>query len=204
MLYSNKLKTATTNRFNMKTSTKLLRIIGYFAITCSCFANNNLPNEGSKSIDLVIKINDFAIGGTLVIPTNFKTPSLVIMSSGSGPKDRDETLEDFKIFKVIAEHWASQGIPSFRYDDRGIGESTGCFVNSTFQDHSNDLDYILEFFKSPNDHSFNNFILFGHSQGGILAAKVAIGNESVKSNSNGYTSGTISRSCSTSSQTRTV
>lgn len=164
----------------MKKTIKLLGIIGFFAVTFSCLANNNLPVEDSKSIDLIIKTKDVNIGGTLTIPTNLKTASLVIMSSGSGPQDRDETLEGFKIFKVISDHLASKGIASFRYDDRGIGASTGDFVNSTIEDHSNDLENIIDYFKSVKEHSFNDFILFGHSQGGILAAKVAVDNESVK------------------------
>jgi pimeloyl-ACP methyl ester carboxylesterase len=38
----------------------------------------------------------------------------------------------------------------------------------------------MEYFKTSKNHSFDSFILFGHSQGGILAAKVAVGNTSVK------------------------
>jgi len=137
-------------------------------------------NQNSIKADLIISAADVKIGGTLSIPTNLKTSSLVIMSSGSGPQDRDETLEGFKIFKVIANHLASKGIASFRYDDRGVGTSTGDFVNSTIEDHSKDLENIMEYFKSSAAHSFNDFILFGHSQGGILAGKVAVKNTSVK------------------------
>jgi pimeloyl-ACP methyl ester carboxylesterase len=106
--------------------------------------------------------------------------SLVILLSGSGDQDRDETLEGFKIFKVIAHHLASKGIASFRYDDRGVGESKGDFVNSTIDDHAKDLEGIMDYFKTNKKHPFNDFILFGHSQGGILAGKVAVRNESVK------------------------
>ena len=143
-------------------------------------ATVDLINEDIKVIDLIIKTGDIQIGGTLIIPTKIETPSLVIMLSGSGDQDRDETLEGFKIMKIIAEHLASQGIASFRYDDRGVGTSTGDFVNSTIEDHSIDLENIMDYFKSTEVHSFNDFILFGHSQGGILASKVAVGNKSVK------------------------
>ncbi|WMI64783.1 alpha/beta hydrolase [Aestuariibaculum sp. YM273] len=131
-------------------------------------------------VELIIQADKIKIGGTLALPETFKMSSLVIMSSGSGPQDRDETLEGFKIFKVIAEHLASKGIASFRYDDRGVGASTGDFVNSTLDDHSKDLQGIMDYFKTTKGHSFSSFILFGHSQGGILAAKVAVANESVK------------------------
>jgi hypothetical protein len=137
-------------------------------------------DQNSREIDLIIQADDVKIGGTLSIPTKLNTSSLVIMSSGSGDQDRDETLEGFKIFKVIAHHLASKGIASFRYDDRGVGESTGDFVNSTINDHAKDLESIMDYFKTSKKHSFNDFILFGHSQGGILAGKVAVKNESVK------------------------
>lgn len=137
-------------------------------------------NQNGIEIDLIIQADDVKIGGTLSIPTKLNTSSLVIMSSGSGDQDRDETLEGFKIFKVIADHLASKGIASFRYDDRGVGESTGDFVNSTIEDHSNDLESIMDYFKSSAAHRFNDFILFGHSQGGILAGKVAVENTAVK------------------------
>lgn len=137
-------------------------------------------NNNSRELDLIIRTDNVNIGGTLTIPANRETSPLVIMSSGSGPQDRDETLEGFKIFKVIAEHMASKGIASFRYDDRGVGASTGNFVNSTIKDHSSDLENIMDYFKSSKAHPFTSFILFGHSQGGIISGKVAVGNESVK------------------------
>lgn len=137
-------------------------------------------NQDWIEADLIILADNIKIGGTLTIPTDLKTSSLVIMLSGSGDQDRDETLEGFKIMKVIAEHLASQGIASFRYDDRGVGESTGDFVNSTIEDHAKDLKGIMDYFKTNKEHPFTDFILFGHSQGGILAGKVAVRNESVK------------------------
>ncbi|WP_431107425.1 alpha/beta hydrolase family protein [Winogradskyella poriferorum] len=164
----------------MKAIVKTFWVIGFLIVTFSSYAFKNLQNQEPESIDLVIQVGNVSIGGTLVIPFNQKTTSLVIMSSGSGPQDRDETLEGFKIFKVIADHLASKGIASFRYDDRGVGESTGDFVNSTIDDHSKDLEGIMDYFKTTKEHPFSSFILFGHSQGGILASKVAIGNKSVK------------------------
>jgi len=134
----------------------------------------------ANEVDIIIQANDVKIGGTLTIPTQQKLNSLVIMSSGSGPQDRDETLDGFKIFKVIAEHLGSQGIATFRFDDRGVGKSTGRFSTSTLEDHSEDVQRIMDFFKSNNKHPFKDFILFGHSQGGIVTANVAVGNKDVK------------------------
>lgn len=136
--------------------------------------------EKMNEIDLIIQAKNIKIGGTLTVPDNQKTKSLVIMSSGSGPQDRDETLDGFKIFKKIANHFSSEGIATFRYDDRGVGKSTGDFTKSTLQDHSGDLKEIMDFFKSHKKYRFKDFILFGHSQGGIVTASSAVESKNVK------------------------
>lgn len=173
-------------------------VVFTFLISYYSFANQNhdqykLSNNDSlsikettssivamKEIDLIIKTEYINIGGTLTIPFQQKTNSLVIMSSGSGPQDRDETLDGFKIFKVISNHLASEGIASFRYDDRGVGKSTGNFNNSTLKDLSDDIIKIIDFFKSNQQHSFQDFILFGHSLGGIVVGNAALDNKDVK------------------------
>ncbi len=164
----------------MKTPIKQCILIGCFTLTHICAASTVLSKQDPASIDLFIQTDQVSVGGTLVIPSHPEVESLVILSSGSGPQDRDETLEGFKIFKVIADHLASKGIASFRYDDRGVGESTGDFVNSTLDDLSQDLEAIMEYFKYTDQYPFREFILFGHSQGGIVAAKVAVDNPNVK------------------------
>ncbi len=137
-------------------------------------------NHSTREVDLIIQADNVNIGGTLTIPTYTESSSLVILSSGSGPQDRDETLEGFKVFKEVADHLASKGIASFRYDDRGVGSSTGDFVNSTLADHVTDLKNIMRFFATYKAHPYDDFILLGHSQGGIVAGNAAVGEPSVK------------------------
>lgn len=134
----------------------------------------------SKEHELVIQHNDLIIAGTLSLPKAESTDALVILLSGSGPQDRDETLEGFKVFKALSTQLQEAGISSFRFDDRGVNDSTGNFGQSTLNDHVADVLYIIEFFKKHQKHRFRNFILLGHSQGGIVAAKVATQSDDVK------------------------
>jgi len=163
---------------------KALKIFGFTAVMlCSVNhvnASQTKHKKNANEIDLIIQANGVQIGGTLTIPTHQKLGSLVIMNTGSGPQDRDETLDGFKVFKAIAKHLGSQGIASFRFDDRGVGKSTGKFSTSTLEQHSDDVKRIMAFFKSHEELSFKDFILFGHSQGGIVSANVAVGNQNVK------------------------
>ena len=51
--------------------------------------------------------------------------------SGSGAQDRDESLAPItalKPFAIIADALTSAGVGVLRYDDRGVGESTGDYA----------------------------------------------------------------------------
>ena len=48
-----------------------------------------------------------------------------MLVSGSGQQNRDEELFHHRPFLVLADYLATHGIATFRYDDRGVGASTG-------------------------------------------------------------------------------
>ncbi|MDZ7683213.1 MAG: alpha/beta hydrolase [Fodinibius sp.] len=132
--------------------------------------------------ELLIQNDSVAIGGTLTWPKDTTTQHLVIMISGSGPQDRDATLtpvSDFKPFAVLADSLTMNNIATFRYDDRGIGQSSGNFGDTTLDMLASDVEAIIENLTAMPQHSFENIILLGHSQGGIVAGKVASENQKV-------------------------
>lgn len=157
----------------------LMALFLFFPLVTEASARSDISKF--RDVELLIAANNVQIGGTLTLPNENKVDSLVIFSSGSGPQDRDETLDGFKVFKVIAEYLALQGIASFRYDDRGVGESSGIFQTATRQDHAKDLKGIINFFNTSEIYPFKDFILFGHSQGAILSANVAVNSSDIKS-----------------------
>lgn len=129
--------------------------------------------------DYIIPNGDLVIGGTLTLPKAPVKGPLLIMISGSGVQDRDSNIFDFKIFAVLAQHLAAQGIPSFRYDDRGIGKSSGNFANATLDDLTSDVNTIISFFQNNAENRFTEFAVLGHSQGGIVAGKLAVENKAI-------------------------
>jgi len=108
--------------------------------------------------------------GTLTLPEGAgrQTPVLV-MVSGSGLQDRDETLFEHKPFAVIADAFAKAGIATLRYDDRGFGESTGDIVNMTEEDLKNDALAGITLLRERFDHVG----VIGHSEGGSIAIMLA-------------------------------
>lgn len=113
---------------------------------------------------------DAVLKGTLTLPDNCdrKTPVL-IMETGSGLQNRDEEMFSHKPFAVIADAFARAGIATLRYDDRGVGESTGDVVLCTTEDLKNDA---LAGVKLLRDR-FERVGVIGHSEGGTIALMLA-------------------------------
>ncbi len=114
-------------------------------------------------------------GGTLTMPDggDFSTPVL-LMVSGSGQQDRDETLMEHKPFAVIADAFARNGIATLRYDDRGVGASTGDLTNATTDTFAEDALAGLKYLRS---RGYKKVGLIGHSEGGTIAFMLAAAEE---------------------------
>lgn len=121
------------------------------------------------------------LSGTLSIPTedNGKGYPTLILITGSGAQDRDETMFGHKPFAVIADYFTRKGIMVLRYDDRGTGKSTGNFSNATTADFSYDAEAALQFVKTLPEADKNKIGFLGHSEGGIIAPMVAERNHDV-------------------------
>jgi pimeloyl-ACP methyl ester carboxylesterase len=130
--------------------------------------------------DFIINKNDsIKIGGTLTWPKHQKAKQLVIMITGSGPENRDEALFGFKIFGEIADYLTKHGIATFRYDDRGVGESTGNLRQTSMETLASDVQTIVNYFSEKSDITFKTIVLLGHSEGGMIAARAAARNPKI-------------------------
>ncbi len=181
-----------TNRdsvqFELMTGSGIARFRGYFkhdsVISGTFFQNaQSFPfilqrrastdtTKAKNAETLIISSGDISLAGTLALPD--QTPSAcVILLSGSGPQDRDSNIYGFKPFKRIADHLTKNGIGVFRYDDRGVGESTGSYQQSSRSGHQQDLKAITKELKQHKKIDPENIGLLGHSQGGIIAGAAA-------------------------------
>ncbi|MGJ5817509.1 alpha/beta hydrolase family protein [Paludibaculum fermentans] len=113
------------------------------------------------------------LAGTMTIPRGAGPFPAVALITGSGPQDRDEALRGHKPFAVLADHLTRQGIAVLRYDDRGIGQSTGTFATATSTDFSRDAEGALDYLIGRKDVDPKRVGLAGHSEGGIIAPMVA-------------------------------
>ena len=118
-------------------------------------------------------------GATLTYPKDNAKHSLVILITGSGRQDRDETIFDHKPFAVIADYLTKKGFAVLRVDDRGAGKSTGDFSKSTTADFALDVEEHIRYAKTLAMIDTTKIGLLGHSEGGLIAPMVAARNKSV-------------------------
>lgn len=138
-------------------------------------------NYLNKDVRFAHKDSSWKLAGTLSWPKPepgvdyIKSPTYpaVILVSGSGPQDRDETLLGHKPFAVIADYLVKKGFAVLRYDDRGVGSSGGKFETATTADFADDAGAALDFLKTQEMIDTKHLGIIGHSEGGMIAPIVA-------------------------------
>lgn len=129
--------------------------------------------------EIKIKVNGGIIGGTIMTPKNpLKDMPVALIIAGSGPTDRNGNNPygvQANTYLLLAEALADNGIASFRYDKRLIGESVN-FNDSqdkvVFSDFVEDAVTLGNFLKDRRE--FGKLYLIGHSEGsniGIVASE---------------------------------
>ena len=116
---------------------------------------------------------NITLAGTLTKPRAAGPFPVVLLITGSGPQDRDETVMSHKPFLVLSDYLTRQGLAVLRVDDRGIGKSTGDFSKSNSGDFADDVLAGIEYLKTRKDIDPRRIGLAGHSEGGIIAPIVA-------------------------------
>jgi uncharacterized protein len=76
------------------------------------------------------------------------------------------------MFRVLSDKLYEAGYSTFRYDDRGIGQSEG-EMDATLQEMAEDLKDIIQYLRENHGRQFENLILLGHNQGGLVASLAA-------------------------------
>ena len=119
------------------------------------------------------------LAGTLTTSKTEGQFPAVILISGSGAQDRDETIFEHRPFLILADYLTRLGIAVLRVDDRGVGGSTGNVSLSTSEDFAGDVLAGIEFLKTRKEIDSKNIGLIGHSEGGVIAPMVAAKSDDV-------------------------
>jgi len=149
-------------------------------------ASVNRPQEPSKPYPYYAEEVTFrnhqahvTLAGTLTLPSAAGNYPAVILISGSGAQNRDEEISGHRPFLIISDHLTKHGIAVLRFDERGVGESTGNFKTATTADFASDVASAIEFLKARKTIDKDKIGLVGHSEGGVVAPMVASNSKDV-------------------------
>jgi uncharacterized protein len=123
---------------------------------------------------------EVTLAGTLTLPPTPGPHPAVVLVSGSGPQDRDEALGEgiaIKPFRLLADALTREGVAVLRYDDRGVGASTGTFSTAVVADFASDAEAAIDYLLTREEIDPQQIGLLGHSEGGMVAAMLGARND---------------------------
>lgn len=137
-----------------------------------------VPPFPYDAIDVTVE-GPVELAGTLTKPRGGGPFPAVLLISGSGPQDRDQSLFGHKPFLVLADHLTRRGFAVLRVDDRGAGRSAGSRAASTMDDYAADALAGVRWLAARSEVDARRIGLIGHSEGGVVAALVASRSDAV-------------------------
>ncbi|HST03903.1 MAG TPA: alpha/beta fold hydrolase [Chloroflexia bacterium] len=144
--------------------------------------NYTTPDYVDKSAfterDISFGDPEWVLTGTLSMPTGAGPHPVVVLVQGSGPSDRDETIDKLRPFRDIAWGLASKGVAVFRYDKRTLvyAAKMATTITSTItvkEEVVDDAVAALDMIGQQDGVDPSRVFLLGHSLGGMLAPMIA-------------------------------
>jgi pimeloyl-ACP methyl ester carboxylesterase len=117
--------------------------------------------------------DNIKIAGTLTVPRGGGKYPAVLLITGSGSQDRNETIAGHHPFLVLADHLTRNGIAVLRVDDRGVGGTDLGSLSVTSENFAEDVLAGVNFLKQRKEIDPKMIGLIGHSEGGMIAPMVA-------------------------------
>ncbi len=113
------------------------------------------------------------LAGAFTAPRKETASPAVLLITGAGPQDRDDTIAGHKFFLVLADYLTRHDIAVLRVDRRGVGQSTGDFKYATTKDFASDAEAGVRYLMKRKEVDQRHIGLIGHGEGAIIAAMVA-------------------------------
>ena len=131
--------------------------------------------EDSRESAVTVPGPAVGLPGILTTPPGKKPAAAVLLLSGSGPQDRDETVGTNKPLRDLARGLASRGIASLRYDKRTYVKRDPSIAPDLKREYVEDARAALALLQKAEGIDRERIFVVGHSLGGSVAPLVAGG-----------------------------
>jgi uncharacterized protein len=135
--------------------------------------------DSTKFREETVTVSDgqWQMPGTLSIPNGKGPFTAVVLISGSGPNDADETIGPNKPFRDIAWGLATNGIAVLRYSKRTLQYGNKSFLDpqnfTVKEEYLDDARAAVALLTTRPEINPKRIFLAGHSEGGYLAPRIA-------------------------------
>lgn len=142
------------------------------------------PYVGSAAFtehEVTVGETPWATPGTLSLPQSPRPVPAVVLLAGSGPSDRDVTMGRNKIFRDLAWGLASHGIAVLRTDKVTYvhRDTLDARTFTAFDEYVRPAVAAVHLLREHPRVDGNQIFVLGHSQGGMMAPRVAAAEPSV-------------------------
>lgn len=122
------------------------------------------PRLDVREEEVAFQNGDVTLAGTLVRPRGRGRHPAIVALLGSGPAHRWYSLGR-------ARAWARQGYAVLIYDKRGVGGSSGSWLESSLDDLADDAGAGVRFLAARSDIRADRIGFWAHSQGGWVGPR---------------------------------
>lgn len=154
------------------------RIAGFFIVPPKPpeYAPPAYVNQDAfREREITVGTGEWALPGTLAMPVGPGPFPAVVLVHGSGPNDRDETVEAAKPFRDLAWGLASRGIAVLRYEKRTRehGAKVGSVPNFTVQQETvEDAVAAAALLRGTEGIDPARVYVLGHSLGAMIVPRI--------------------------------
>lgn len=134
----------------------------------------DLSGERSVAVDFDSRAGTVHLAGTLALPAGEGPFPGAVLLGVAGPNDRDMSFPGHAPFRDLAQVLARRGVASLRWDDPGVGGSTGSYFQSTMDQLITDAVAGLDLLAQRPEVRGSAVGVIGNSEGAGLAPAAAV------------------------------
>ena len=151
-------------------------VLAFAVVATACSSHSSEKQQAAEIRRVRVGVGSPPLIATLTLPASTKRSPVVVLVSGSGPNDQDETVGPNKPFRDLADGLAAQGVATLRYDKRTrrFPASIDPATFTATDEYVPDAVAAVTALRVRADIDPERIFVLGHSQGGTFAPKIAV------------------------------